>query len=113
MKHIRTAQRRSEFKVLAQTRLAQAAMMVLGPKGSTGEPQNEHSKSEQWLYVISGRGRAKVGNRRVSLAAGSLLLIEKGEVHQIVNTGTTPLTTLNFYAPPAYTPSGEVRPSQR
>ena len=33
--------------------------------------------------------------------------IEKGEPHQITNTGTLPLVTLNVYAPPAYDRSGD------
>ena len=112
MKHHKTgtaANRRQLFKVLASTRSAQAAMMTLQPGEDTGEPQNEHPDSEQWLFVIAGSGQARVGKRRVGLAEGSLLLIEKGEVHQVRNTGRKPLVTLNFYAPPAYTASGKLR----
>ena len=109
MKHFDISKHRSDFKVLASTRAAQAAVMVLEPGVTTGEPSNEHPRSEQWLYVISGTGRALVGRRRTALRKGSLLLIEKGEVHQVANTGRTPLLTLNFYAPPAYTRSGELR----
>jgi mannose-6-phosphate isomerase-like protein (cupin superfamily) len=109
MKHIKTGSKRAFFKVLTSTRSAQAAIMVLGPGQSTGEPQNEHPHSEQWLFVVSGSGNALVNRRRVALRENSLLLIEKGEVHQVSNTGRRPLVTLNFYAPPAYTPDGELR----
>ena len=109
MKHFKTASHRSFFKVLHATRSAQAAMMVLQPGQATGEePENEHPWAEQWLFVISGAGRAKVGRSRVSLSEDSLLLIEKGEAHQVVNTGRRPLVTLNLYAPPAYTADGEL-----
>jgi hypothetical protein len=37
----------------------------------------------------------------------ALLLIEKGEPHQIINTGA-PLVTINFYSPPAYRKNGEL-----
>lgn len=109
MRHIKTGSVRAFFKVLASTRSAQAAMMVLKPGQDTGDPQNEHPRSEQWLFVVSGTGRALVKKRRVPLRKNSLLLIEKGETHQIKNTGTRPLVTLNFYAPPAYTPAGDVK----
>jgi mannose-6-phosphate isomerase-like protein (cupin superfamily) len=109
MKHIKTGSARAFFKVLTSTRSAQAAMMVLPPGQSTGEPDNEHPRSEQWLFVVSGSGKALVNKRRVPLRANSLLLIEKGEVHQITNTGRRPLVTLNFYAPPAYTKDGELK----
>jgi mannose-6-phosphate isomerase-like protein (cupin superfamily) len=100
---------RSMFKLLAETNSAQAAVMVLRPGQSTGEPSNEHSGSEQWLYVIRGSGVARVGKRKVQLRENSLLLIEKGEVHQIVAGKRASLVTLNIYVPPAYEPGGEPR----
>jgi mannose-6-phosphate isomerase-like protein (cupin superfamily) len=104
MKHIRTAKARNKFAALIQTRRVQSAMMTLRPGDSTGESvENEHPNAEQWLFVISGTGRATVGRRTVTLAASSLLLIEAGEPHKIANTGRSPLVTLNFYSPPAYT----------
>ena len=110
MRHIPTGKHRSFFKVLHSTTTAQAAMMTLRPGQSTSDkPENEHPRCEQWLFVLSGSGRAIVGNRRVAIKANSLLLIEKGEPHQITNTGKTPLITLNFYAPPAYTDDGDLR----
>ena len=111
MRHLNTGAHRGFFRVLASSNAAQAAMMVLNPGQSTGEKQNEHPRSEQWLYVVSGTGRARVGRRSVKLKAGSLLLVEQNEEHQVENTGRTkPLVTLNFYVPPAYTPQGDVRP---
>jgi mannose-6-phosphate isomerase-like protein (cupin superfamily) len=107
MKHIKTARKHAFFKVLQSTNSAQGAMMVLGPGQSTGEPQNEHPRSEQWLFVVAGTGRALVNRRRVTIREGSLLLIEKREIHQITNNGRRPLVTLNFYAPPAYTKDGD------
>jgi len=83
--------------------------MTLQPGGSSSDkPENEHPRSEQWLLVISGTGRARVSSRTVSLRARSLLLIEKGEPHQITNTGRAPLVTLNFYSPPAYRKDGKL-----
>jgi mannose-6-phosphate isomerase-like protein (cupin superfamily) len=106
MKLIATSRRRA-FSVLAKTRSAQAALMVLKPGQDTGEPANEHPQSEQWLFVVSGSGRARVGRRRVTLRRDCLLLIGKGEIHKISNTGRQPLVTLNIYCPPAYTPQGK------
>lgn len=111
MKHLKLGMKRAFFKVLATTRSSQAAVMVLSPGESTGEPDNEHPRAEQWLFVVSGSGKAVVNRRTVKLQSQSLLLIEKNEVHQIVNNGTSPLVTVNFYAPPAYRRGGEVLPS--
>lgn len=101
------------FKVLMGTRLGQAAQMTIAPGESEGGPNNRHGGAEQYLFVVSGRGVALINSQPVPLRAGSLLLIEKGERHQIRNTGRTPLRTLNFYTPPAYTASGKERPPAR
>lgn len=113
MKLIKTGTKRGQFDLLIATRELQAAKMTLPPGGtSDSKPGNEHRRSEQWLYVISGTGEAVIGKksdslRRVPLTRHSLLLIEKGELHQIKNTGRRPFATINFYAPPAYDADGE------
>jgi mannose-6-phosphate isomerase-like protein (cupin superfamily) len=109
MKLLPTTKHRKQFEILLSTRSAQSAMMTLQPGGSSSDkPENEHPQSEQWLFVISGTGRARVSGRTTSLRPNSLLLIEKGEPHQITNTGRSPLVTLNFYSPPAYRKDGEL-----
>lgn len=101
------------FKVLMGTRRGQAAQMTLPPGGMEGGPGNRHRGADQWLYVVSGSGQAMVKGRVHRLHAGVLLLIERGERHQIRNTGRLPLKTLNFYAPPAYTAAGNERRAAR
>jgi mannose-6-phosphate isomerase-like protein (cupin superfamily) len=114
VKHIDTTKKKAFFKPLLNSASVQAAMMVLKPgQSSSEEPEDEHPKAEQWLYVISGSGRAKTRQRALKLKAGSLLLIEKNEAHQISNTGREPMVTINFYAPPAYSADGEVKASVR
>ncbi|OFX13696.1 MAG: cupin [Armatimonadetes bacterium RBG_19FT_COMBO_69_19] len=102
MKHIKTAGTQTFFRIVAATARSQAATMVLKPGDTTGGEDNEHPESDQWLYVVSGSGQATVKARKVPIEAGSLLLIEAGEMHEIRNTGAEPLVTINVYAPPAY-----------
>jgi len=86
--------------------------MTLRPGAASDEDSsNEHAWAEQWLYVVAGTGRARVGGRTVRLREGSMLLIEKREPHVIRNTGRTDLVTINVYAPPAYRRDGN--PSRR
>src|SRR2546421_12271828 len=101
------------FRVALGNRRAQAAEMVLEPDDREGGPDNRHRGSDQWLYVVSGSGAATVNGKRYPLRAGTLLLIEHGDTHEIRNTGRTPLRTLNVYVPPAYTPDGEPLPRGR
>jgi mannose-6-phosphate isomerase-like protein (cupin superfamily) len=115
MKLIKTTKKRETFELLFATRHLQAAMMTLRPGASSSpKPDNEHPRCEQWLFVVSGTGEARIGKesgrlRRIKLNAASLLLIEASELHQITNVGRLPLVTLNFYAPPAYRKDGEPR----
>jgi mannose-6-phosphate isomerase-like protein (cupin superfamily) len=101
------------FRVALGNRRAQAAEMTLSPGDSEGGGDNRHRGSDQWLYVISGAGVAIVEGKRSLLRAGMLLLIERGNIHEIRNTGQRPLRTLNFYVPPAYTKGGNPLPAGR
>ena len=87
--------------------------MVIAPGQAEGDGANRHRGADQWLYVVSGSGAARVNGRRFSLRAGSLLLIERGDEHEIRNTGRAPLRTLNVYVPPAYSKDGEELPRGR
>ncbi len=90
------------FNVIAGNSKSQCAVMVLEKGSSTGGPDNKHSKSDQWLYVISGKGKAIVNDTETEIGAGVLLHIESGETHEIKNIGEDELKTINFYVPPAY-----------
>jgi mannose-6-phosphate isomerase-like protein (cupin superfamily) len=61
--------------------------MTLAPGDSESGPDNRHRGADQWLFVESGSGVAIVNRRRTNLRAGSLVLIERGDRHEIRNTG--------------------------
>lgn len=98
------------FRVAFEVRRAQCAEMVLAPGDREGGDDNRHRGADQWLYVVEGKGVAIVDagerRRRVALEPGRLLVIEKGERHEVRNTGRTLLKTLNFYYPPAFRRDG-------
>lgn len=105
MKH-KVLSRDAEFEVAFAVRGVQAAQMTLAPHASTGGPDNRHRGADQWVYVVSGAGLAIVDGVHQPLRAGSLLVIERGEAHEIRCTGDQPLRTANFYSPPAYRDDG-------
>ena len=98
------------FRVAIGNRRSQGAEMTLPPGDSEGGEGNRHRGADQWLYVVSGNGSATVAGQRVPLKQGTLLLIERGQTHEIRNTGRTPLKTVSVYVPPAYTGEGEELP---
>ena len=97
------------FRVAIDDKRAQAAQMTIAPGGKEGGPDNRHRGADQWLFVVSGRGEAHIGGKTLPLGPGALVLIERGEKHEIRNTGRGNLKTLNFYVPPAYTKAGNER----
>ena len=92
----------SFFKILETTKRSQVAEMTLDPGRSTGGPNNKHKNSDQWMYIISGKGKAIIDINEVKIKTGDLLLIEAGENHEIINEGKEPLKTFNIYSPPEY-----------
>ena len=98
------------FRVAIGNARSQAAEMVIPPGDAEGDPRNKHRGADQWLFVVSGAGSGLVNGKRYALKAGTLVLIERGDEHEIKNTGRTLLRTLNFYVPPAYDKNGEELP---
>lgn len=81
--------------------------MVLQPGAESSEASaNEHGWAEQWLYVVSGTGTARVGKRTVKLREGVLVLIARREPH-VIRAGRARLVTFNVYVPAAYDREGE------
>ena len=109
MKSIQTTRHtRKQFAVLARTRSSQAATMTLAPGAESNEGSaNEHAWAEQWMYVVSGTGTARIARRTVKLRPGTLVLIAKREPHVIRAGARSRLVTMNIYVPPAYGDDGE------
>src|SRR3954469_18827805 len=97
-KHLRSGH---GFRVVLGNARSQAAQMTLGPGEAEGGPDNRHGGADQWLFVVAGTGEAVVNGERLELHEGTLLLIERGDTHEVWNTGEAPLRTLNVYVPPA------------
>ena len=95
------------FRVGVGNSRSQCAEMVLEAGKTEGGKDNHHQGADQWLYVASGRGVAIVDGKRMPLLPGTMILIERGENHEIRNTGKIPLRTVNLYLPPAYKKNGD------
>lgn len=86
-----------DFRIIGGTKRSQVAVMVLFP-GETSTYEDVDVESDQWLYIISGSGWARVEENEVKLGKGSMLLIEAGEKYQIIST-IEQLQILNFFVP--------------
>lgn len=94
------------FRIALSSARSQAAEMVLAPGESEGGARNKHRGADQWLFVLSGQGTARVNSRTYPLRTGTIMLIEHGDRHEVRCVGRGHLRTLNFYVPPAYTSDG-------
>ena len=93
---------RPGFRLSVRNANSQAAVMVLAGGGSEGGSDNFHKGADQWLYVVEGSGVAVINGHKTTLKAGTIVLIEAGDCHEIRNTGRTLLKTMSMYMPPAY-----------
>ncbi|MBV6760253.1 cupin domain-containing protein [Rhodococcus opacus] len=60
---------------------------------------HKHEEAEEIFYVISGRGRAQIGDEQVTLEPGHFMWVPPKTAHGITNTGTEPLKFLIFAYP--------------
>jgi mannose-6-phosphate isomerase-like protein (cupin superfamily) len=101
------------FHVVLGDEHSQAAQMTLAPGQTGGGADNRHRGADQWLFVVRGAGEAIVNGERIELREGTLVLIQRGDTHEIRNTGEELLRTLNVYVPPAYAKDGKELPAGR
>jgi mannose-6-phosphate isomerase-like protein (cupin superfamily) len=112
MKH-KKVKFKKEFVVLLGNSRSQCAEMVLAAGGIEGGPDNRHKGADPWLFVVSGKGEAIINGKKTALRKWTLVLIERGDFHEIRNSGKKALRTLNIYVPPAYSKNGSTLASGR
>jgi mannose-6-phosphate isomerase-like protein (cupin superfamily) len=98
------------FRVSVGNDRSQGAVMVLAKGGCEGGLDNRHRGADQRLVVMSGTGAAIINGHKIPLRTGSMVLIERGDTHEIRNTGRGLLKTVSIYVPPAYKADGNELP---
>lgn len=99
------------FHVAIGNKRSQCATMTIPPGGKEGGGDNKHDGADQWLLIVAGSGEAIINGHEYDLTENSVMLIERGDTHEIRNTGKTPMKTLNLYVPPAYKTDGDELPA--
>jgi mannose-6-phosphate isomerase-like protein (cupin superfamily) len=93
------------FEILQTSEQSQTAIMTLGPGKSTGEKAEAHEDSDQVLLILEGELVGEVGDERLSVKEGDVVMIPRGVKHRFTNRSQTQAVTFNVYSPPAY-PAG-------
>ena len=73
-----------------------SAALTEVPPGSVSFPRHFHCGNEEAIYVLSGRGIARIGEAQVEVRPGDWIALPPGEqyAHQMANEGTEPLVYL-------------------
>jgi len=72
-------------------------LCVIDPKSQI--PYHMHEKEEEAMYVLKGKGKAKIESAEYDLSEGSVIFIPPKMGHQIVNTANKELRFLFVYGP--------------
>ena len=92
------------FEVLQTTKRTQTAMMTLGPGQASGSKPEGHKESDQVLLLLEGELTGEVGEEKVCLTKGDVVIIPAGVKHRFKNEGAADAVTFNVYAPAEYPP---------
>jgi mannose-6-phosphate isomerase-like protein (cupin superfamily) len=90
------------FEVLQTGERSQTAMMTLAPGDATGDKAEAHEKSDQVLLMFDGELTGEVGEQRLHLKKGDVIIIPAGVKHRFLNRARKSAVTFNVYSPPAY-----------
>lgn len=92
------AQNENFRTVLFTASKSQLVVMRIPVGGDIGE--ETHAHVEQILYFQTGTGKAILDGKESALNPGDVLVVTPGTKHNILNTGTEPLTIITVYVPP-------------
>jgi quercetin dioxygenase-like cupin family protein len=70
---------------------------VFSPSGQL--PTHVHRQFDEAIYVLEGELTIRVGDRTVTMRAGSLAFVPRGTVHRVENEGTSSAKILLWEAP--------------
>ena len=90
------------FEVLQTSERSQTAMMTLASDQSTGKKAEAHEKSDQVLLILDGELTGEVGDQRLRLKKGDVIIIPAGVKHRFENRAKKSAVTFNVYSPPVY-----------
>jgi mannose-6-phosphate isomerase-like protein (cupin superfamily) len=61
---------------------------------------HQHNKEEEIIYVLSGKGKMVVGNRRENLEKDKAIFIPPMIDHRVIVKGKDPLLLISIFSPP-------------
>ena len=88
-------------KVLYTGSQLQLVAMTLQPKEDIGA--EDHDGHDQFFHIVSGVGEALIGETTYEIAAGDMVIVPSGEMHNVSNTSETDIMEFyTTYSPPEH-----------
>jgi len=87
------------FKALGEQTGGTLETIVVVFPPSVQLPTHVHRQFDEAIYVLEGRLTVQVGDRTVTVRAGSFAFVPRGTVHRVENRGTSPAKILLWEAP--------------
>lgn len=75
---------------------------TLAAPPAPGPPPHIHEDADEAVYVFEGTLEMGIGDRVLTGSAGSVMLVPKGALHSLANSGTEPARFLVILSPPGY-----------
>jgi mannose-6-phosphate isomerase-like protein (cupin superfamily) len=72
---------------------------VIYKPGARAKPAHGHDNGEETIFVITGKGKVKIGDDIYDLTPGTAALFPQGVPHMIWNNTDEPLHIVCFYGP--------------
>lgn len=85
---------RYEVYDISMERLVASNTVLHPEKATTG---HAHGDVEEVYYFAQGEGEMLLGNKRMKVREGDLILIPKGTFHRVYNTGSTDFVFLAVF----------------
>jgi quercetin dioxygenase-like cupin family protein len=91
--------RRLLFKLRGEQSGGAMTVVQAEPGPGEGPPLHVHEHQDEWVYVLEGEMRIRLGDEVVPAPAGSFAFIPRGVAHTWQNTGPEPAVMLGALAP--------------
>ncbi len=91
--------------VLASSEHTQVVVMSIKPGEDIGK--EVHTKEDQVLYLVSGKGTVYLDGKESEFNPGDCVLVPAGIEHNFTTVGDAPMKIITTYSPPHH-PAGTV-----
>jgi mannose-6-phosphate isomerase-like protein (cupin superfamily) len=87
-------------RVLYTARNLQLVQMTIAPGEHIGT--QIHADQDQYFHIEDGHGEVQINAKRTAIVGATSIIVPAGAMHDVINTGDTPLRLLTIYGPPQH-----------